>query len=77
MFASFDMVKGFWQFPLAPESRHFFAFATHEGLFQFRRVMMGAQNAATHFQAVMTELLEERTFRDTLLYLDDLPRPRP
>ena len=72
VFASFDMVKGFWQFPLDPESRHFFAFATHEGLFQFKRVVMGARNAATHFQAVMTELLEERTFHDTLLYLDDI-----
>jgi hypothetical protein len=73
VFASFDLVKGFWQFPLHPESCKYFAFATHRGLYQFTRVVMGARNAATHFQAIMAQMLESRVRAgDTLVYLDDI-----
>ena len=38
--ASFDLMKGFWQFPLHPNSKHLLAFATHRGRYQFTRVVM-------------------------------------
>ena len=49
-----------------------FAFATHRGQFQFRSVVMGARNAATHFHAVMTEILAEKVHKDLLVHLDDI-----
>ena len=60
VFASFDLVKGIWQFPLHPENFKYFAFATHSGLYQFTRVVMSARNAATPFQAIMAQMLESR-----------------
>ncbi len=71
-FASFDMLKGYWQFPLDPDSRKYFTFSTHEGLYEPTRVPMGAKNAVRHFQSVMMEILEPLLYRRVLVYLDDL-----
>ena len=72
VFALFDMVKGYWQFPLEEGARKYFTFATHEGLFEPTRVPMGAKNAVRHFQSVMTELLGDLLYIAILVYLDDI-----
>ena len=71
-FASFDLLKGYWQFPVHSESEPLQAFATHDGLYQFTRVVMGSRNSAAHFQRIMQEILSELLWICVLLYLDDL-----
>ena len=71
-FASLDLLKGYWQFPVDLQSQRFLAFITHRGIFQFTRVVMGARNSAAHFQRIMTEILDTMLFVGVLLYLDDI-----
>ena len=71
-FASLDMIKGYWQFPVELLSQRFLAFVTSQGTFQFTRVVMGARNSAAHFQQVMQTILDGLLFAGVLLYLDDI-----
>jgi hypothetical protein len=71
-FASFDLLRGFWQFPVGKDSTHCLAFVTHEGLFEFTRLVMGARNSAGHFQKVMTQVLSDLVLQVILLYIDDI-----
>ena len=71
-FASFDLTRGFWQFPVAEGSRQFMAFVTHRGLYEFNRTVMGARNSAAHFQKIMSELLDELIYVNVMVYIDDI-----
>ena len=71
-FATFDLLKGFWQFPIAGDSQKYMSFTTHEGQFEFTRVVMGAKNSSSHFQQVMTTLLGEYIGSSMLVFLDDV-----
>ena len=73
-FGSLDLLKGFWQFPLHEDSRWPFAFATHEGTWEWTRVPMGARNAATHFQKVMSRMFQRAGLlhRGVLVFMDDI-----
>ena len=59
VFGCLDLLKGFWQFPLYPPSRKYYAFKTHDAIYEWTRVPMGARNAATHFQRVMTDIFRK------------------
>jgi hypothetical protein len=72
VFANFDLLKGYWQFPLDSESRRLWTFATHEGLFQPMRVQMGGKNSARYFQETLMEMFRDQLYRQVLIYLDDL-----
>ena len=56
-FASLDLLRGFWQFPIAEDSRRFWSFVTHHGQFEFTRVVMGGKHSAGYFQQVMQKVL--------------------
>ena len=71
-FATFDLLRGFWQFPVSEESKQYLAFVTHKGLYEFERVVMGARNSAAHFQKVMTQVLQHLILQAVLVYIDDL-----
>ena len=71
-FASFDLLRGYWQFPVAPGSTAALGFVTHEGLFEFQRVVMGALNSAGHFQKIMSKVLQGLVLTVVLLYIDDI-----
>ena len=71
-FASLDMLKCYWQFPVEEFSQRFLAFVTSRGTFHFTRVVMGARNSAAHFQRVMQVVLDGLIFAGVLLYLDDI-----
>lgn len=71
-FAVLDLLRGYWQFPVHPDSRKFFGFRSHDRLCQFARVPMGARNAAAHFQQVMQDLLDDLLYIHLLVYLDDV-----
>ncbi|CAN0429927.1 unnamed protein product, partial [Scytosiphon promiscuus] len=53
-FGKLDLLRGYWQMPLAPEAQEIFSIATQEGLFTPTRV---SQGATTCFQGVITDLL--------------------
>ena len=71
-FATFDLLRGFWQFPVSEESKQYLAFVTHKGLYEFERIVMGARNSASHFQKVMTQVLQHLVLEAVLVYIDDL-----
>ena len=61
-FASMDLLRGFWQFPIAEDSRRFWSFVTHNGQFEFTRVVMGGKKSAGYFQQVMQKVLADLLF---------------
>jgi hypothetical protein len=46
-FVSFDLATGYWQIIASTDTQHKLAFYTPEGLYTFKRIPMGALNAAS------------------------------
>ncbi len=69
VFSSLDLMSGFWQVLLAPESRPLTAFSIPAGHFQCLRLPIGLKNSPVVFQ-----LLINKVFRGLLVfaYLDDI-----
>ena len=44
------MLKGYWQIPLSEQAKEILAFATPDGLFQYKVMPFGKRNAPTKFQ---------------------------
>ena len=64
-----DFLHGYWQFPLAENSRECQSFHTPFGVYTPNRVLHGATNAVAYFQSSMEALFGHL---DLLIYLDDL-----
>lgn len=64
-----DFIHGYWQFPLAPDSRDCQSFHTPFGVYTPNRVLHGATNAVPYFQSSMEAMFGHL---DLLIYLDDL-----
>jgi hypothetical protein len=52
-----DLMKGYWQVPVALEDRPKTAFTTWEGLFQYVRMPFGLHGAAATFQHLMDDVV--------------------
>ena len=50
IFSKIDLREGYHQILLAEESRHITAFATHEGVFRYKRLIYGISSAFESFQ---------------------------
>ena len=50
VFSKIDLHEGYHQLVLLPDSRHITAFATHEGVHQYRRLTYGVNSAFESFQ---------------------------
>ena len=75
VFSKFDFAKGYWQIPMAEESKRYTAFATPSGLYQFTRNPFGLVNSGSKFNRVIRKLLEGMVNIDA--YVDDvLPHTR-
>ena len=71
MFSSCDILKGFWQIPLDPQSREFTSFNIPTiGSYRYTVTPMGASGSCYGFWTVMTAVTHGLT--NTLAYLDDL-----
>ena len=69
--SSIDRTKGYWQIPLAEESKDKTAFTTPFGLFEFNVMPFGLHGAPATFQRLMDNiLLNERESSDA--YIDDV-----
>lgn len=69
-FTKLDLVKGYFQIPLAEDSQKYTAFAFNRQLYEFKRMPMGLKTAPQTFQRLMEDIFAEIPFVD--FYLDDL-----
>lgn len=70
VFTKIDLVKAYFQIPVAEEDRHKTAVTTPFGLFEFNRMPFGLRNAAQTFQRFVDTVLRGLTFCHG--YIDDL-----
>lgn len=70
-FSTLDLVSGFWQIPLDPNSKHKTAFQFEGELYQFTVMPFGVCNGPASFQRLMNEVLQDcKPFATA--YLDDI-----
>ncbi|XP_068250693.1 uncharacterized protein [Palaemon carinicauda] len=65
-----DLEKGYWQVPLAEESRPLTAFIARDGLYQCWVMSFGLRNAPSCFQRLMNKVLAG--ISNCVVYLDDI-----
>ena len=72
-FSTFDMNSGFWQVPMAKESKQYTAFTLGSmGLYECESMPFGLCNAPPTFQRLMQNCLGELNLTYCLIYLDDV-----
>ncbi len=72
-FTTLDAKSGFWQFPLAEESRPLTAFrSVRHGLLQWKRLPMGLLTVSAEFQRRIEFILDGLTWQECLCYIDDI-----
>ena len=69
-FSKLDLTAGYWQVPLAQDSRCLTAFRTRQGLYQFRVMPFGLVNAPATFSRLMRTVTTN--LENTYCYLDDV-----
>ena len=73
IYSTFDLTSGFWQIPMAEESKQFTAFTLgNMGLFKCNRMPFGLCNAPATIQRLMQNCLGELNLTYCLIYLDDV-----
>ena len=71
-FTSLDLVRGYYQMTIDPESREYTAFSTARGHWQFKRLSFGLKNAPSAFQRLMQQVLSEFSTEEVIIYIDDI-----
>ena len=71
-FSKLDLIKGYYQIPLDEESKQFTAFSTPHNHYQFKRLSFGLKNSGIAFQRNMQEILSEYSFKNVIVYIDDI-----
>lgn len=66
-----DLMKRYWQIPLAPSSKEKTACAPHLGLFQYMTMPFGLHWSLTTFQRLRDQVLPHHS-RFAAAYLDDV-----
>lgn len=70
-FTTLDMASGYYQVPVARDSRPKTAIITPDGLYQFKRVPFGLCNAPSLFQRLMALVLRNVPDDVAVTYIDD------
>jgi len=65
-----DLLKGYWQIPMSSRAREVSAFATPDGLWQYKVMAFGLKNAPASFQRLMNRLTQD--LDGCHVYLDDI-----
>ncbi len=71
-FTTLDLFAGYWQIPLASDSKEKTAFITDSGLYEFNVMPFGLCNAPTTFQRFMDATLAGLEWKSLLVYMDDI-----
>lgn len=71
-FSSMDLMSGYWQVEMEPESRERTAFITFGGLYEFLVLPFGLTGAPGTFARLMESVLGSLTYKISLIYLDDI-----
>ena len=58
-FSKIDLNKGYHQMLLSNDSRYITTFATHNGLYRYKRLCFGINSAAEIFQKAIAEMLHD------------------
>lgn len=71
--STLDLKNGYWQVPLAPDSRQFTAFTVPgKGLMQFRVMPFGLHSAPATFQRLLDSIIGPELEPNAFAYLDDI-----
>ena len=71
-FTTLDLFAGYWQIPLASDSKEKTAFITDSGLYEFNFMAFGLCNAPATFQRFMDATLAGLKWKSLLVYMDDI-----
>ena len=71
-FTTLDLMKGYHQIRMDPDSKSKTAFTCHMGLYQYQRMPFGLTNAPATFQHLMNQLFSGNIWNFVFVYLDDL-----
>jgi hypothetical protein len=71
-FSSMDIDRAFWQIAMAEEDKHKFAFRVDGRLFEPNVMPFGSKNAPSTFQRLMDKILRGLTWKQCLVYIDDI-----
>ncbi|KAI7938370.1 hypothetical protein MJO28_015290 [Puccinia striiformis f. sp. tritici] len=68
-----DVLKGFHQIPIHPESRKFMRIVCHLGIYEYLRMPFGIKNAPSHFQRMMDSVFGSFIRQGWMMvYIDDI-----
>ena len=73
--SKFNLLKSYWQAPLTDQAREVSAFATPDGLYQYRVMPFGMKNAPATFQRMINGVIAgldgcEAYIDDVVVYSD-------
>jgi hypothetical protein len=71
-FSTIDLASGYWQIPIAPESRKYTAITCRAGVFAYNVMPFGLKNAPAIFQNLMTQVLGPLLWHCAVCYMDDI-----
>lgn len=71
-FITLDLASGYYQVPIAEESKPLTAFVTPDGQYEFNRMPFGLANAPAVFQRMMNKVLGSDRFNKATAYIDDI-----
>lgn len=71
-FSQIDFTSGFWQLPVAEESRELTAFRTEDGQFEFIRMPFGLTNAPASFQRMINATMSGLKGMNLQVFIDDI-----
>ena len=72
LFTTLDLRSGYWQIPLAEESKPLTAFSTPEGHYEFQVLPFGLRDAPGAYQRIVSSVLAGLTGHCAQVYLDDV-----
>ena len=73
VFGVMDMTSGYHQAPLKESDKHWTAFITPDGMYEWNRVPMGLKGAGSYFsRSMMHSVLSGLLYNIVMSYLDDL-----